>query len=69
MVPRFFIWIPEIFVSQGPTPAARLSEWTLYMIRRALFEPFHKTQPQIRDGFISGAKKPCSFATIGVPTH
>jgi hypothetical protein len=28
MVPRSFIWIPDMFVSQGPTPAARPSGWT-----------------------------------------
>jgi hypothetical protein len=45
MVPRFFIWIPEIFVSEGPTPAARPSEWTLYLIRRALFERSELARP------------------------
>ena len=29
MVPRSFIWLPEIFVSRDPTPAARPSGWTL----------------------------------------
>ena len=29
MVPRSIIWIPAMFVSQGPTPAARPSGWTL----------------------------------------
>jgi hypothetical protein len=47
MVPRFFIWISEIFVSQGPTPAARPSEWTLYMIRRALFERSELARPPV----------------------
>jgi len=29
MVPRFFIWIPEIFISRGPTPVVRLHGRTL----------------------------------------
>ena len=29
MVPRSFIWIPEIFVSQDPSPAAWPSGWTI----------------------------------------
>ena len=29
MVPRSFIWTSAMFVSQGPTPAVRPSEWTL----------------------------------------
>jgi hypothetical protein len=29
MVPHSFIWIPDMVVSQGPTPAARPSGWTL----------------------------------------
>jgi len=47
MVPPFLIWIPEIFVSQGPTPAARPSEWTLYMSRRALFERSELARPPV----------------------
>ncbi len=47
MVPRSFIWLPEMVVSQDPTPAARPSGWTLKMIRRALFEHSELARPPV----------------------
>ncbi len=44
-VPSSFILISAMFVSQGPTPAVWLSEWTLSLIRRALFERSELARP------------------------